>query len=1244
MSGGPEDVKKAGPGRRPSPFAFGAGVLALISLVGATWVPAPGTGAPRERATGQDAGFRRLGGETVPAGPDVIPGPAAGSGQPAPGVPRPAGERDRARHVERQAVEIKAPPPPDGRRGRSLERRLTLLGLRGHPVEGVRKGEREATAARAGARARGLHAACPITSVICLENSLPGNPPSEWDIPGAGSANIQGYATQMSVNRGETVQFKVATLATAYRVDVYRIGYYGGMGARKMTTLAPSAPLPQAQPACLRETETGLVDCGNWAVSASWAVPADAVSGVYIANLIREDGTSGASQMIFVVRDDEGGSDLLFQTSDSTWQAYNKYGGNSLYSASVPAGRAYKVSYNRPFTTRVSSCCGGSVESWFFNSEYPMVRWIEANGYDVSYTSNVDTAMRGPELLEHEIFLSVGHDEYWSNDMRDNVVNARDNGVNMAFFSGNEVFWKGRWEPSADGTSTPYRTFVCYKETLANAKIDPSSQWTGTWRDPRFSPPSDGGRPENALTGTWFRVNGVSNNAMTVPAEYGKMRLWRNTSVANLSPGQTATFPAGTLGYEWDVSPDNAVEPVGRARLSRTVVNLPSKYLLDYGSLYGLGSAIHNLTLYRTASGSLVFGAGTIQWSWGLDANHDRAGTPTDIRMRQATVNLFADMGAQPASLQPGLVPATASTDTSPPTSTITSPSNGVSLPRLTNVTIQGTAADTGGGVVAGVEVSVDGGVRWFPATGRETWQYRWTPGNTGTTTIAVRAVDDIGNLQVVPTTITVTVTTSCSACTIWQPSTVPAVTSVNDSLPVEVGVKFQTLSPGTIRGIRFYKGVLNTGTHTGNLWSASGQLLARATFTGETGSGWQQVDFATPVTVTADTTYVASYHTTSGYYSATRPYFTAQYMSGPLVAPASGVQGGNGVYAYSATSTFPTGSYQSTNYWVDVLFVPVRSIWDDQTVPKTPTQNDPHALTVGVKFQPLTSGSIRGIRFYKGVKNTGTHVGSLWTSDGQLLASATFTDETASGWQQVSFATPVTVTANTTYVASYHTTPGFYSITPSYFAEQYSNGPLIALANGAEGGNGIYTYSATNTFPTSTYEATNYWVDVLFVPFASLWEDTAVPAVKSHPDGQPVTVGVKFRTLTSGSIRGIRFYKGERNTGTHVGSLWTSDGQLLASATFTDETASGWQQVNLATPVTVTANTTYVVSCHTTSGYYSQTRPYFTVQYTNEPLIALANGEEGGNGVYAYGATNTFPTSSHQATNYWVDVVFGVD
>ncbi|MEV6980543.1 DUF4082 domain-containing protein [Sphaerisporangium sp. NPDC051017] len=918
-------------------------------------------------------------------------------------------------------------------------------------------------------------AVCPPTSVICLENSLPGNPPSQWDIVGAGDPSIQGYATQMSVNHGETVNFKIATTSSDYRLDIYRIGYYGGMGARQITTVNPSVPLPQRQPTCVSDSTTGLVDCGNWAVSASWVVPPTAVSGVYIAKLVRQD-TGGASQIIFVVRDDARGSVLLMQTSDATWQAYNTYGGNSLY-AGQPAGRAYKVSYDRPILTRDPNV---SPQSFFYNSEYPMVRWLEANGYDVSYTTSIDTASRPAELLEHKTFMSVGHDEYWSNEMRTNVENARNNGVNLAFFSGNEIFWKTRWEPSIDGTSTPFRTMVCYKETLANAKIDPSPQWTGTWRDPRFSPPSDGGRPENALTGTLFMVNGIANDATTVPADFASLREWKNTSVANLQPGQMVTFPAGVLGYEWDEAPDNATRPPGLVNMSSTTIALSERYLLNFGSVYGAGVATNKLTLYKHSSGALVLGTGTTQWSWGLDAVHDRPGTPTDIDMQQFTVNILADMGAQPASIQPGLVIATPSTDTSPPVATITSPASGASLLSGVSTVIQGTATDTGGGVVAAMEVSLDGGATWRQAIGRDTWQFTWTPTVAGPATIMARAIDDSGNIQPTPASVNVNVLFTNS---IWSPSTVPAIAAQNDPNSVEIGVKFRTSTAGTINGLRFYKGAGNIGTHVGNLWSSTGQLLARATFTNETGNGWQSVVFSTPVQVTPNTTYVASYFAPQGMYSKNTPYFTQAVVNGPLTALADGTDGGNGVYTYAASTTFPTSTYQSTNYWTDVIFVqPVTSsLWNDSTVPANPSWPDPKSVVLGVKIRSSVNGVIKGIRFYKGAGNTGTHIGSLWSNTGQLLASATFTNETSSGWQQVTFANPVPITAGTTYVASYLAPSGNYATNRPFFTTSYVNPPLTALASGTDGPNGVYAYSSTNVFPTQTFQMTNYWVDVLF-------------------------------------------------------------------------------------------------------------------------------------------------------------------
>ena len=299
-----------------------------------------------------------------------------------------------------------------------------------------------------------------------------------------------------------------------------------------------------------------------------------------------------------------------------------------------------------------------------------MVRWLEANGYDVSYIDRRrHRSPRRASCSEHKVFLSVGHDEYWSGDQRANVEAARDAGVNLAFFSGNEMFWKTRWETSIDGSATPYRTLVSYKETHANAKIDPLPDvWTGTWRDPRFSPPADGGRPENALTGTIFTVNCCIATRITVPAADGQDALLAQHRASRRSaPGRRRRSRAGTLGYEWDEDLDNGFRPAGLVRLSTTTVTgvaAPARLRLDYGP----GTATHQPDALspRRAARSCSAPAPCSGRGASTATTTAAARRPTSA-MQQATVNLFADMGVQPATLQAGLVAATASTDTTPP-------------------------------------------------------------------------------------------------------------------------------------------------------------------------------------------------------------------------------------------------------------------------------------------------------------------------------------------------------------------------------------------------------------------------------------------------------------------------------------------------------------------------------------------------------------------------------------------------
>ena len=270
--------------------------------------------------------------------------------------------------------------------------------------------------------------------------------------------------------------------------------------------------------------------------------------------------------------------------------------------------------------------------------------------------------------------------------------------------------------------------------------------------DPRFSTRGNGEQPENALTGTWSRkLAGFSPSAIQVPSDFSLHRFWRDTSIAKLAPGGLRTLTLGTLGYEYDEAPLGVARPAGLAHLSATAEDVLC--LQDYVATFTIATATHALTLYRHASGALVFSAGTVQWVWGLDDAHDVGSWPgrvsgaADPDIRQATLNLLADMGVLPETLQLGLVAATVSTDGTPPTSTINVPLPGSVLKPGQTIQITGAASDIDCRV-AGVEISVNDGVTWRPAQGREAWSFKWMPTGNGPINIRSRAFDDSGNIE----------------------------------------------------------------------------------------------------------------------------------------------------------------------------------------------------------------------------------------------------------------------------------------------------------------------------------------------------------------------------------------------------------------------------------------------------------------------------------------------------------------
>jgi Ca2+-binding RTX toxin-like protein len=1105
---------------------------------------------------------------------------------------------------------------------------------------------------------------------IVTENLLPGSPESQWKVAANG---IEGFATDISVAQGFRVDFKINADGEAdrpYVIEIYRLGYYGGDGARLVETITTDAsenPLPlttvdqpdplvvatQARDANGNIIPQGtLVDAGNWSVSAGWDVPATATSGVYIAVMKTTDGSGLTNHLPFIVRDTSTGaladpkSDLVFQTSDTTWHAYNTWGGANFYGGNTGLdapgfgdGRAYKVSYNRPITTDQTSG-----EDYLFGSEYAAIYWLEKNGYDVSYIAGVDTDRLGASnLIGHKGYLSVGHDEYWSAEQRANVEDARDAGVNLAFMSGNEVYWKVRWETSISADGTEYRTLVCYKETWANADynaaidLDPSNVWTGTWRDPRGVNPggvaSDGGQPENGLTGTIFGPDGNNTGEpITVPADLARLRVWNN--VTKNADG-SITLPDGILGYEWDVSPETgpyaAFRPEGLIELSRTTAEWPA-ILTDFGNTTMSGTEVHNLTLYRAESGALVFGAGTVFWSWGLAEALNTAPyfdpAETSIvspAVQQFTVNLLAEMGIQPGSLEAGLITATRSLDVTAPTTTLAINGDTDGTAAVTagqTVIISGLATDNDGnantpdGRVAAVEVSVDGGQTWrvasgtADASGNIAWTYAWTPEVAGSATVIARGIDDSVNL----TFATSGLVASTSSVTIGAPTSFNLFTGIpagysGDPADYELGTRFTVTQNGVITQLRYYRGyidALDADTRTLTLWNtdgsptgASGTVISDA---GET--GWQVLTLTTPVSVTAGTSYVVSY----GYDQVgTDQYaYQSQYFGSAVSGPGGIVTApiGGGLFNV-APGSFPTASFENAAYWVDVTFEPTNG-----------PNNNPVITSNG--GEPTAAISI--------AENT-TAVTTVTATDANSDPLTYAIVSVANGGQPDALK---------------------FQINPTTGALRFVSAPNFEIPTDA-GANNVYDVTVEVSDGSGGTGRQDIAVTVTDAPTESqamdLFLSSGEPLTFLTDAGSSVELGLRFKATSTdpqtlnpipGTIDAVHFYKAAGEVGTHEGHLWSSDGTLLAVFTFTSETANGWQTAALQDPVLISPNTTYVVS-YLSNGRYTYTLGYFGAEIVSDDLTALAN-----NGVYQYSPTSVFPsTQSGSFANYWVDLTY---
>lgn len=421
---------------------------------------------------------------------------------------------------------------------------------------------------------------------------------------------IAAYASATSVDVGESIDFHVHVgTPEPYRVEVFRLGHYGGAGARYVASSPTLHGRPQ--PKAARVARTNLVAC-DWPVAWTLKVPAGWVSGTYVAAFTTA--SNHRSHAVFVVRDDRRTGNLCVVLPFSTYQAYNFWPrdgrlGRNLYQGYRPDGvigteeRSRKVSFDRPYS--------GSGLPYMFETDYDLIQWAERSGLDVTYATSVDLHTGRLDPLRHAGLVFPGHDEYWSAQMRAAAETAVAGGVSLAFLAANNVYWNIHYEP---GDGRPDRTVACYK----NPREDPGSaarRSTVTWRS--LSPHD----AEQRLLGVQY--NGVVGTAAPLIVQGAGHWMWEGTGVtdgmairklvAGEADGRDAAYPFA-----------DGVQTLLSA----------SPYVTAKGT-----PAVQNTSVYEAASGAVVFCAGTFNWPLALNRGGYR-----DTRIQRATANLMNRM------------------------------------------------------------------------------------------------------------------------------------------------------------------------------------------------------------------------------------------------------------------------------------------------------------------------------------------------------------------------------------------------------------------------------------------------------------------------------------------------------------------------------------------------------------------------------------------------------------------------
>jgi N,N-dimethylformamidase beta subunit-like protein/uncharacterized protein DUF4082/Big-like domain-containing protein len=1083
---------------------------------------------------------------------------------------------------------------------------------------------------------------CSTGNAVRVENCFPGT--AAWKGLSATSwypQGIEGFASASSVNAGGSVDLRVITGGwdVPYHVEIYRTGFYDGAQGRLVGTI----------PGLVGEHEycdqwastTGLTDCTAFSRTATITTNQDWVSGVYILKLVRDD-NGEYSHALLVVRGDGGHSDVLYGVPTNTYQAYNEWGGKSLYSynsnppvTDSTANRAVQVSFDRPYQQP-----GGNANAhdWYTRTDAAWVSWLEANGYDASYVASEDVDANGAQLTNHKVYVSGAHDEYWSQGMFDAVKAARDAGTSVVFTGANTAYWRVRYLASPV-SGTPRRVMVGYK-SIESGPADPSGFSTSTFRDP-----AGPNQPENALIGQMYIGDKRADDfPLRVSAQEGKNRVWRYTSVANQAAGATAAIGTALVGWEWDQRFDNDVEPAGVQTLSTSGV--AGNVLQDNGHTYATGNTQSNATIYRAASGALVFSTGTNNWWRGLDLNMHGQGEP-DVRIKQATANVLDDMGVAPSTLASGLQ------------------TDATGAPVLS----QRTPAANATGVALDTDVRATFDRELDPSTVDAGDLTLTEPG--GATVPATLSLDNpTKSLVLKPTDV-------LEANAIYAAHLGTGVKSWHGDAPASAATWSFTTGPGA-------PPVVQTRTPASGATGMFTDAAVTAKFN-------RRLD---PATLTGATFTLhpaaggANVAATVSYDSATRtaqlqPTARLSQSTAYTATLTTGITASDGIAMAAAASwNFTTG----TNVTVSSTF-PANGATglSTQTSVRAVFSRAVDAATVGTDaIKLVTAGglTITGSVVYDPTTRTATLVPTS-----ALAAGATYTVTGGTGVRGADGAPTEMTTWTFTTAATPPPPPAALSMFPADGATAVSNGAAVKItfdraldpttvtaANVTLVPDGGAPVAATVSYDDAAHRITLTPLSALGVgrhytatvstlvrsttgapPSAAItWAFTAADCPCALMGGQqpawtglavrdgrggtgPWTyeLGTKVTVSQTASLVALRFWKEPGETGTHIGRVWTSSGTLLASATYANETASGWQRQPLATPLTLSPGQTYTISVGMNS-VYAKTTAGLAQSISAGPISSVADGA---NGVFNLTA-GSFPSSSWQSSNYFVDGV----